>query len=303
MRDDRGAGPPVEYARRASTGDDRLSAQPDLSAVVIAQDDEDTIGACLDALAFADEVVLVDGGSTDETVRVAREHGARVFENPWPGFAAQWRFAISRARGRWVLIVASDEIVTPALAAAVREAVTHDGAPGGGEGAAPPRAGAVPLPGGARAPGRPAGYRVARRNHFLGVPVRHGPWARDRQLRLVRRDRVRVSEARVHEGFVVDGPVGDLDGELVHHTHRTLTESLDRMNRYTSLEAADRAGGRRVRRIEVFSAPVATFLAYWVRGGLWREGMPGFLLAATTALYRSMRYLKTYLAQHGGEHV
>lgn len=288
-------------------------AEPELSAVVIAQDCEDEIGACLDALAFADEIVLVDGGSVDATARVAREHGARVFVHPWPGFAAQWRYAIERARGRWVLVVASDEVVTPELARSVRRAIAASesgaalahalGVAGKAEAHAVGESGAPGDDAAGDAAPQPVGWRVARRNYFLGVPVRHGPWARDHQLRLFRRDRVRVSEARVHEGFEVDGPVADLDGELVHHTHRTLRDSIDRLNRYTSLEAADRVGGRRVRRIEVVSAPVATFFSYWVRGGLWREGMPGFLLAATTAMYRSMRYLKTWLAQNGGRYV
>lgn len=242
-----------------------------VSALVIAQNAAGLIGRCVDSLSFADEVVVVDGGSTDGTAEVARVRGARVVVNPWPGFAAQRRFALAQARRPWVFACDTDEEVPPALAAAIRGVV--DGA------------------------GEAAGYRVRRRNQFLGAWVDAGPWTDDWQLRLARRDAVRVTDAAVHEGYEVDGPVAALEGMLHHYTHPTITESVRRLNVYTTLEARDRARRRKIRVLDPFVAPAGVFFNYYVVKGCWRAGVRGYLLAATTAMYKSVLYVKTRALQ------
>ena len=239
---------------------------------MIAQDAAGVIARCVDSLSFADEIIVVDGGSTDETAELARAHGARVILNPWPGFAAQRRFALVQARYPWVFACDADEEVTPALANAIREAITA-----GGNG--------------------PAGYRIRRRNQFLGAWVDAGPWVDDWQLRLARRDAVRVTDAAVHEGYAVGGSVGSLEPSLNHYTHPTITESVRRMNVYTSLEAHDRARRRRVRLLDPLVAPAGVFVNYYLIKGCWRAGVRGYLLAATTAMYRSILYIKTRAIQ------
>jgi len=263
-----------------------------LSAAVIAQDCADDIAACVDSLSFADEIVVVDACSEDGTDRVAHAHGARVVRNAWPGFSAQWRRAVDECRGTWVLICASDERATVELASSVRAAI------GMTEEEAIPAGGRTAFAGGPNEE-RDAviGYTIARRNHFLGVPIHHGRWAHDRPLRLFRRAQVRVDDAPVHEGFHVDGKTGDLDGVLDHFTHPSLDASIRRANLYTTLEAQGRMAGRRVYLVEAFVAAPRTFFNYYLRGGLWRDGVPGILLAATSAIYRSLLYLKTFLFQ------
>jgi glycosyltransferase involved in cell wall biosynthesis len=238
-----------------------------VSALVIAQDAAAQIDRCLDGLSFADEVVVVDGGSVDATAEMARARGARVVSNPWPGFAAQRRFALQQARHPWVFACDADEEVTPELAAAIRRVVVEDGST--------------------------AGYRVHRRNQFLGAWVDTGPWADDWQLRLARRDAVRVTDAAVHEGYMVDGLVGDLAPPLNHYTHPTIAESVRRMNVYTSLEARDRARRRKVGVLDPLVAPVGVFFNYYVAKGCWRDGVRGYLLAGTTAMYKAVLYIKT----------
>jgi glycosyltransferase involved in cell wall biosynthesis len=243
-----------------------------LSAVVIAQNNADTIAPCVESLAFADEVIVVDGGSDDDTAAAARAAGARVVVNPWPGFAGQRRFALSQCRGEWVLSCDSDEEVTPELAREIRATLT--------EGA--------------------DGYWIPRRNQFLGRWIEHGPWARDRVLRLFRRERARVTDSRVHEGIAVDGSNAELSSPLLHRTHRTLSESISRLNRYTTLECRDRLERRRVGLADVLVAPLGVFLKYYVIRGTWRAGVHGLILSAVTAMYKSVLYLKIYLAQRGG---
>jgi glycosyltransferase involved in cell wall biosynthesis len=253
--------------------------RPGVTALVIAQDAAVSIAACVDGLSFADEVVVVDGGSQDDTIAIARAHGARVVENPWPGFAAQRRFALERAGTEWVFGCDSDEVVTQELAAAIRAGV--DGAPVAH-----------------------IGYRVPRRNRFLGKWIEVGPWADDRQLRLARRDAVRVTDAAVLEGLAVDGSVGDLAPPLHHDTHPTLAESFRRMNDYTSLEAGDRARRRRIGALDPLFPPAGVWFKYYVLRGCWRAGVRGFLLAATTAMYKSVLYVKVREEQAKGvQHV
>lgn len=246
-------------------------SEPLLSAVVIAQNNADTIAECVASLSFADEVVVVDGGSEDETAALAARAGARVVVNPWPGFAAQRRFSLAQCAGRWILSVDSDERATPELGA---EIVTT-----------------------LRDPGDSAGFWIPRRNEFLGRWIEHGPWSGDRVLRLFRRDRGRITDRLVHEGVVVDGPTGELRFALEHRTHRTIAESIERLNRYTSLESRDRIDRRRVGIADMLFPPAGVFFKYYVIRGTWREGVHGLLLSGITAMYKTVLYIKTYLLQ------
>jgi glycosyltransferase involved in cell wall biosynthesis len=245
---------------------------PGLSALVIAQNAADIIARCVSSLSFADEIIVVDGGSSDPTAERARAAGARVVLNPWPGFAEQRRFAIAQARHDWVLACDADEEVPPALASDIRAAIQSPALD-------------------------TAGYRIRRRNQFMGAWVDVGPWTDDWQLRLARRNAVRVTDAAVHEGYAVDGTVGRLDAVLHHYTHPTIAESVRRMNVYTTLEAPGRAGRRRIRPLDPLLAPAGVFWNYYVAKGCWRAGVRGFLLAATTAMYKSVLYIKTRALQ------
>jgi glycosyltransferase involved in cell wall biosynthesis len=243
--------------------------------VVLAQNSADVLPRCLRSLAFADEVLVVDGGSNDGTAGMAADLGARVIVNPWPGFTAQRRFALEHARHAWVFVCDSDEEASEALGAEIRAVASGE------------RGGA-------------AGYVVRRRNQFLGGWMDVGPWARDRKLRLFRRDAVRVTEASVHEGYVVDGAVADLDGPLHHYAHPSIAESIARLNRYTTLEARDRAGRRRIRALDPLVSPAGVFFKYYVAKGCWRAGVRGYLLAAITAMYKSVLYVKIRSLQRTG---
>jgi glycosyltransferase involved in cell wall biosynthesis len=247
-----------------------------LSSVVVAQNEEKNIARCLRSLLFADEIVVVDAFSEDRTAEIAREHGARVVSRVWDGFARQKQYAIDEARCEWILLVDADEEASPALAAEIRSIVEAD-------------------------PDVPAaGYRVRRDNYFMGAPMRHGPWRDDTTVRLFRKGRGAVAQRPVHEGIVVSGETPTLQGPLFHYTHQTLSESFLRLNRYTTLEAADRVAKRRVGLFDVVVPPLGVFLRYYIIGGCWRVGTRGFLLSAVTAIYKSVLYAKICLLQTEG---
>ncbi len=243
-----------------------------VSALVLTQNNASILARCLRSLSFAGEIIVVDAESIDGTATLARDEGARVVERAWTGFADQRRFALAHARHPWVFVCDSDEEVTPELARAIAQAVV------------------APTP-------SVAGYRVRRRNQFLGRWMDVGPWARDTQLRLFRKDAVEVADVSVHESFSVHGRVEHLRGALNHYTHPTIAESVQRLNRYTTLEARDRASRRRIRALDPVLLPVGVFFKYYVSKGCWRAGVEGFLLAAITAMYKGVLYIKTRAIQ------
>ena len=236
-----------------------------LTCIVLAQNSAAIIERCLRSLSFADDILVVDGGSRDDTVAIARSLGARVVVNAWPGYAEQRRFALGYARHDWVLACDSDEEVPPALALEIGHRLATT---------------------------RAAGFRIPRRSQFLGAWMDVGPWARDTPLRLFRARAARVTDASVHEGFVVDGPVETVASPLYHYTHTTLAESIQRLNRYTTLEARDRASRRRIRVLDPLVSPAGVFFKYYVVKGCWRAGIRGYLLAAITAIYKMVLYVK-----------
>jgi len=242
-----------------------------LSAVVIAQNCAAVMERCLSSLEFADEVVVVDGESYDGTPDIARRLGARVVSNAWPGFAAQKQLGIDEAEGDWVFLCDTDEEVPPGLAREIRETITQSSAADG--------------------------YKVRRKNQFLGEWILVGPWTDDVELRLFNPGRGNMTATSVHEGVFVGGVVRTLTHLLHHYTHPTIAESIDRLNRYTSLEASDRVNRRRITALDPLLPLFSVFWNYFVAKGCWRAGMRGLLLSAITAMYKSVLYMKLYWLQ------
>lgn len=167
---------------------------PRLSVVVVTRDEEERIRTCLESVAWADELIVVDAESQDKTAAIARELTDHVLVRPWPGFALQKNFGLEQARGAWILSLDADETVSPALRDEIEAVVRRDG----------------PCD----------GYAVPRRNIFWGRWVRHGGLYPDWQVRLFRRGRGRFSARAVHESVQVDGAVGRLAGHLEHRSYR-----------------------------------------------------------------------------------
>ena len=238
-----------------------------VSGVVIAQDEERDLPACLGSLAFCDEVVVVDGGSRDRTVELARAAGARVVEHAWPGYGAQRTFALGQAQGDYVLFVDADERVDVEL---------RKVDPSSGRGST-----------------GPAGGEVLVKNFLYGRQLRFGGCGGDWHLRLVRRSAARVREAEVHEGLEVDGQVVRLAGGLEHRSYQDLSDYLGKSNEYTSLLAK-----QRLERGDRFSPVGAALRLPWGFGKRYvlqlgfLDGWPGFAHAALSAYYDFLKVAK-----------
>jgi glycosyltransferase involved in cell wall biosynthesis len=246
-----------------------------LSVVVTAFDNAATIGACLASVAFADDIVVLDSGSTDETREIAARHGARVHVQPFAGYSAQKQAAIDLARHRWVLLLDSDEAIPAMAAERIRAALD--------------------------AP-HVAGYVLLRREWVFWR------WQPERArlnhyVRLFDRTRARMSGHEVHESVVVDGPVQRLDTVIDHHGERDIEGRVDKANRYSSLQVRDRhTRTPRFLRTRMVFYPAVAFARYYFWRGHWRGGWAGFVAARVHAFYAFLKYAKLYeLRRSGGQ--
>jgi glycosyltransferase involved in cell wall biosynthesis len=238
-----------------------------VSVVILAKNERDRLAPALESVAFADEVVVADTGSTDGTQELARLAGARVVPIGWEGFVASRNRALAEAQNDWVLVLDADERVPEALRAEILAVLEKDDP-------------AV------------AGYRMPRLSHFLGRPVRHGTWYPDLKLRLGRRSRgLRAEGGRVHETLEVDGAVGRLAAALVHHPYRDFSDALRKAARYAELGAEDRyERGARGGAVALFGRPLFEFTrSLFVRGGL----LDGSVGVSVALLHASSYFLRT----------
>lgn len=239
-----------------------------LSVIIITKNEAAHIADCLASVSFADEIIVLDSGSTDGTVELARNLGAQVHQSPdWPGFGPQKNRALALATQEWVFSIDADERVTPALREEIMETL--------------------------RQPKR-SGYEVLRLSEFCGKPIRHSGWWPDPVLRLFRREAGKFSDVLVHESVSLsDGKPGRLKSHLLHYPHPTLDSLIDKTNRYSG-EAAKMmfAQGKRAGLPMIVVHSIWTFIRiYFLRLGIL-DGRHGFVLAVTAASGNFLRYSK-----------
>jgi glycosyltransferase involved in cell wall biosynthesis len=243
-----------------------------LTVTVITRNEARHIGAALESVAWADERIVVDSGSNDETAAIARAHGARVEVRDWPGYSAQKNAAASLASNDWILSIDADERVTPELGAEIR-ALLEQG----------PSA---------------RGYRVPRVTRYLGRWIRGTDWYPDYQLRLYDRRFGRWNGRPVHESIDLDGEPGLLRNDLQHYAYRDISHHLETIDRYTTL-AADQwhAEGRRTTVIgAVVHAKLAFLRNYLLRGG-FKDGAAGLIVSLLNAYYVFIKLAKLWERQ------
>ncbi len=191
--------------------------KPPVSVLVCTKNEARNLKACLESVAWAGDLVVLDSGSDDDTVNIARRLGARVVQRPFDNFSAHKNWALDNLdfAHDWVLILDADERVSPALAREIAAAVAR--------------------------PGEVCGYYLARQNFFCGKWIRHGGWFPDYNLRLLKLGRGRYESRLVHEHVLLDGPAGYLENPLAHDDYKGLERYFDRHNLYSSLEAVEAA--------------------------------------------------------------
>ena len=243
----------------------------ELSIILITRNEAANIRACLESVAWADEIIVVDSGSSDDTVAIAREFTQHVYEHDWPGFGAQKNRALDYATNKWVFSIDADERVTPELRTAIEAVLRKDD-------------------------DTRSAYRVSRLSSYCGRFMRHSGWHPDHIVRLFRRAAARFSDDLVHERLLVKGQIGQLDGELLHYAFDNLEEVLHKVNRYSSAGAVMlQQRGRSASLGSAVLRGLWSFLRTYILRGGFLDGREGFMLAVSNAEGTYYRYLKLML--------
>jgi len=247
-----------------------------LSAIVIAKNEEKRIGTCLDALGFADERIVVDNGSTDQTVDIAKKHKAFVISFRTTDFAKLRNIGAAKATCRWVLYVDADEVVTPKLTESIRKVV------------------------GSGITGGPDGFELHRVNYYLGRRWPNSEWI----LRLFRKDAFRHWKGELHESAIVTGIVERLDGDVVHNTHRSLEEMVIKTNEWSKTEAALREASNHppISWWRLLRVTGTGFLNSYIHQGGWRAGMVGWIESIYQGFSMFITYAKLWELQQRSVH-
>lgn len=241
-----------------------------ISATIITFNEERHLGSCLESLeGVADEIVVVDSGSQDNTLEIAKQFQARTFARDWTNYSEQKNYAASLATHDWILSLDADECLSPALSKmlqAVKEQDTDASA-----------------------------FAFPRKALYLGRWIEHSGWYPDHKTRLYRKDKARWNGAYVHESLHVDGAVARLEGDLLHYTCESISEHLHSLDRYTTLAAQElwqRGKGAGVSH-SLASAVAAFIKTYWLKQG-FRDGKQGFLIACFAGCYNLAKYAKLW---------
>src|SRR5574343_211271 len=237
-----------------------------LSVAIITLNAASQLEDCLKSVRFADDIVVVDSGSTDGTQALAMRCGARVIDQAWLGFGPQKQFAVESARHDWVLCLDADERVSPELKTSIEQALHNPTA---------------------------QAYRFPRCNRFLGRYLKHGEGYPDWSLRLFDRRQAHWSDDAVHEKVVTDTPIGRLKGDLLHDTAETLATYLTKQNRYTSLAAEMAlAAGKRSSTGRIVFSPFIRFIKFYLIRQGFRDGLPGLIHIAIGCFNSFLKYAK-----------
>jgi glycosyltransferase involved in cell wall biosynthesis len=252
-------------------------AKHSLCVTIITKNEAHDIDKCLSAVAWADEIVVVDSGSTDGTQDICLQYPQlKLFqENDWQGFGIQKQRALSKATSDWVLSLDADEIVTPSLRKEIEGILMSD------------------------IDTLPAGFRTLRQSYFCGIQIKYQSlWANDKPTRLVQRTKACFNELIVHEWLLVDGQQENLKNKLLHYTYRDYEEAIEKMNRYTTAEALSRYKNKG--NISLFTAYYHawwTFVRSYILRNGWRDGAAGFLLCRYMGFSVYTRYIKMMFLQ------
>ena len=238
-----------------------------LSVVTITKNEEKNLPRCLKSVQFADEIVVIDTGSTDRTIEIARETGAKVYRPEWKGFGPAKQEGVNRASGEWVLSLDADEELTPELAAEIQR-VTND-------------------------KHEFAGFYMARRTRFLGRWIYHCGWYPDYLLRLFRKTKGGFDGAIIHEQIRVEGKCGRLVGEILHYSYPSLESYLEKSNRYTTMGAEQAfRQGKRAGISAIALKPIATFIRHYIIKRGFLDGMEGLIISVLSSISVLVKYAK-----------
>ena len=240
-----------------------------LTATIITFNEEKNIRDCLESVKWCSEIVVIDSGSTDRTVEIAREYTDRIVVTDWPGHVQQKNRAIDAAPTDWVLSLDADERATPELRQEVERVLTEEP--------------------------KEAGFSVRRKTRYLGQWILHGGWYPDRKVRLFDRRRARWGGINPHDHVYADGATPELDADLLHYTYENMTHHLRTIDFFTEIAAREKdERGKGSPLIGMITRPPGRFVRMYLIKRGYRDGFAGFVVAGLGALYVFLKYAKLW---------
>lgn len=237
-----------------------------ISVTIITLNEETNIRPCLESVRWADEILVSDSGSSDKTIEICKEYGAKVFIDEWLGYGKQKNLIAERAKNNWILNIDADERITPDLRREMEESLNISDS---------------------------EGYFIPRKNFFGDKWIKHCGWYPDYNLRLYRKDKGRFNERDVHEAVKIEGRVGYLKSPMEHYTYRDVSDYLRRMDRYSTLAALEMSkNGKNTSASDLIFRPCFTFLKMFFLQKGFLEGYNGVMLSVLYAAYTFSKYAK-----------
>jgi len=240
-----------------------------LSVVIITKNEEKIISRCLDAVKWANEIIVVDSGSTDDTVSICKKYGAKVFYKKWQGYSEQKNFAISKAKGNWILSIDADEIVSDELKDEIKSILLNNEV-------------------------EYDGYEIRFKNYFYGRFLRFGGLYPDYHLRLFKKGKGSFNKTKIHEGVWLTGKTKKLKGEILHFTSKTIFDHIENINKYTELEAIQNVSVSKIPTgYSIFIKPFYNFIKnYFFKFG-FLDGFQGLVFHIVSSMYLFIQEIKT----------
>jgi glycosyltransferase involved in cell wall biosynthesis len=247
-----------------------------ITAIIITLNEEKKLAGCLESLSgIADEIVIVDSGSTDETESIARRFTDKFYFNKWPGYAAQKNLAAEKSSSDWILSLDADERLSEELKRSILQIKTTDVSS--------------------------SAFSFPRKTFYLGRWIEHSGWYPDRKTRLYDRRKARWGGDFVHESLLVVGETREVSGDLLHYSIDSVFDHAKTANRYTDLAAQELdAKGRKARFIDLALLPSVTFFKCYILQGGFQDGIAGLSIAAFASYYVFMKYMKLWETQNLG---
>lgn len=238
-----------------------------ISVIIITKNEEHNIRECLESVLWANEIIVVDSGSTDSTLDIAKEYGVKIIKKEWGGFAQQKSAALNAATNKWVLSIDADERVTFGLRDEIINLNENEF----------------------------SGYYIKRENYFYKKKITTCGWDKDKQIRLFVKKKTSVTNKMVHEGFIVDGKVGILNNYILHYTFRNISSTIEKINHYSTLSAIEyKDKNIEVTIVKIISHTISAFLRYFFSLKGYKDGMHGFLISIFNSLTTLLHYSKLW---------
>ncbi len=236
-----------------------------ISVIIITKDEEENLEDCLESVLWADEIILVDSGSKDKTLEIAKNFNAKIFHKEWEGFANQKRYALNLANNEIVLSIDADERITEKLK---DEILNLDFS-------------------------KADGFSIPRQNYFLNKEITTCGWDKDYQLRLFKKSKTKVIERPVHEGFSVKGKVEKLQNKMIHFTHTSIAKTFEKINLYSTLQAQERHD-KKVAGIGILAHSFSAFFRFFISLKGYKDGIHGLMVSLMNSVTTMLTYMKIW---------